>query len=394
MMRRLVVSATILVCTACSLGETKEHGTVVVDTIGDTVASVTSERVSRQVASEPTVLLRDDRLYLPRSITKHGGRLIVGDHTEVWIIDLATGDSRIVGRQGEGPGEYQSVGAVTSTSSGNILVLDDRLDRLTVLDTAGVYRSSQQLNGPDVLGIPEVDRLQAFQGGVITVWKSGVVNPGGEPLDVAVTWESPDGEMKEVTRLKDVDMVDGGRMIIPRNPYGARPLTALGPRGLVATSDGLDYCVVVRRVGETEIRRLCRRWQRSMAEKDPSVNELRRRVDVADMFAVALESRLSSEELDYKNSIENMLFDSSGNLWIQVLQPDTRYSIMVRYPWPELRPEYYTWDVINPRGHLVAEVSIQSRFTPFVIERGRLFGTLVLESGELAIARVEVDLHN
>lgn len=392
MIRYAVIVALVLSIDGCSTGEPAGNGRVVIDTTGNTITSLTSETAPSQLAKGPVVLLHDDRLYMPRSLAKNGDQLIIGDHTQLHLLRLGDRKLATVGRQGEGPGEFQSVVAVAGTPSGDILVLDERQGRLTVLDSAGVYKSSQQLKSLDMLRVPRSNVLTAFQDGVILAWGAGVVNPNGEPFDVAVVWQGYSGQLEEIARLKDVEMVDGGRMIIPRNPYGARPLVAVGPGGAVATSDGLDYCVTIRKVGASTVRRLCREWERLPAESDPSVSRLRSMVHVKELSEVALEARLGNEELDIRNSIEGMLLDSSGNLWVQVLQPDTRYSIMIRYSWSELRPEYYTWDVFSPSGHRLAEVLFPNRFVPLLIDGQHVYGTLELDTGELVIAQFEVEL--
>lgn len=392
MIRCAAIITLVLASTSCSNRESTGHDDIAVDTVGSTVTSLTNETVPRQIANGPRILLQDDRLYMPKSLAKSKGHLIIGDRTQIHLLRLSDHKLDTVGRQGDGPGEFHSIAAVAAAPSGDILVLDERQGRLSVLDSAGAYRNSLQLKSLDMLRVPRSNVLTAFQDGVILAWGAGVVNPGAEPFDVAVVWQGYSGRLEEIARLKDVRMVDGGRMIIPRNPYGARPLVAVGPGGAVATSDGLDYCVTIRKVGASTVRRICREWERLQAESDPSVSRLRSMVHVKEISEVALEARLGNEELDIRNSIESMLLDSSGNLWVQVLQPDTRYSIMIRYSWSELRPEYYTWDVFNPSGHRLAEVLFPNRFVPLLIDGQLVYGTLELETGELVIALFEVEI--
>jgi len=376
----------------CNSSETAGRGVVVSDTVGDTIRTVTTEIVPRQFANGPTVLLHDDRLFNPRSMAANGGSLIIGDYTQVHILRLDDRSLHSVGGQGDGPGEYRSVAAVTTTPSGDILVLDDRQGRLSVLDSDGGFKNSRQLEALGMLRAPAANVLARHGGGVVLAWKAGVVNPGADPFDVAVVWQSDDGQVDELVRLKDIEMVDGGRMIVPKNPYGARPLIAVGPRGTVATSDGLDYCVTLRSVGDPSVRQLCREWQRVPAESDPSPFELKQIVEVSEIREVALESRLGSEELDLRNSIEGLLVDSGQNVWVKVLHPDSRYSTMIRHMWTELRPDFYIWDVLSPTGHRLAEVLFPNEFVPLLIHEDQVFGTLELETGELAIARFDIEI--
>lgn len=391
-MKRLLVAVIASACLNCGAGDSEQRTDVSCDTTGNTIRSVTREIVSPQVATGPTVLLRDDRLDSPRRLAKNGGHLIIGDRTEIHILGLRDGHVKTVGRNGEGPGEYRSVAAVAATVSGDFLVLDSRLGRLTVLDSSGVYKDSRQLESLNVLRMPVGGRLREHGAGLLMVWSSGLVNPGGEPLDVAAVWDRGDGDRTEIVRVKDTEMVDGGRFIVPRDPYGPRPLIALGPDGLVANTDGLEYCITVRQVGSVTVRELCREWERGRAGPDPSLDQLRKKVEVSEATVAVWESRSGAEELGLRNSIESLLFDSDGNLWVKVLQPATRYSVMTRARWPEYRPEYYTWDVIARSGHRLAEVLLPNAFIPILVEGEHVYGTLELDTGELVIAEFEVHL--
>ncbi len=52
-------------------------------------------------------------------------------------VTLAGGDAVSAGRDGEGPGESRSIVRIARLAGDSILVLDDRLKRLSVFDAAG-----------------------------------------------------------------------------------------------------------------------------------------------------------------------------------------------------------------------------------------------------------------
>jgi hypothetical protein len=82
------------------------------------------------------------------------GYVLVDDAENIWIVDRRDfnikvfdpegGFVRSVGKQGEGPGEFQQVGYVTFLPDGRLLVMDFQASRTSLFDKAGGFISSHQ----------------------------------------------------------------------------------------------------------------------------------------------------------------------------------------------------------------------------------------------------------
>lgn len=102
--------------------------------------------VSPEVADEPNALLWIDEevLLLAPAITP----------SELRLVDKTGSLVRTLGRTGEGPGEFKNITAVSLDPSGNILVFDSGLARLTVLSVEGRVISTTSLAHHGLRGVP------------------------------------------------------------------------------------------------------------------------------------------------------------------------------------------------------------------------------------------------
>jgi 6-bladed beta-propeller len=72
------------------------------------------------------------------AIGKDGGVIVADDKTPVLrMYDAEAKFLRTIGRAGEGPGEYRSMGGVRTLPDGRILLWDNRIQRLTYYSAAG-----------------------------------------------------------------------------------------------------------------------------------------------------------------------------------------------------------------------------------------------------------------
>ncbi|MGB9586431.1 MAG: 6-bladed beta-propeller, partial [Anaerolineales bacterium] len=82
----------------------------------------------------------------PRAFcVRKDGDIIVLDETitkRVFLFDSLGNFLRVVGRRGEGPGEYQSPTSVTCDNRGRIIVADNQLSRINYYDADGNFLSS------------------------------------------------------------------------------------------------------------------------------------------------------------------------------------------------------------------------------------------------------------
>lgn len=73
---------------------------------------------------------------LTGSMTLPGGRLVVGDKTDLYLVDYETGEVEVRGGDGAGPGEFGHVDAVLRTPEG-MVVWDPTTRRLTSYSSSG-----------------------------------------------------------------------------------------------------------------------------------------------------------------------------------------------------------------------------------------------------------------
>ena len=89
-------------------------------------------------AGEPFFEVRDIALL-------DNGRMAVAEESHVWIMTLAGREAVSVGRDGEGPGEFRNIVGIARLAGDSILVLDDRLKRLSLFDAAGRLAGTTRL---------------------------------------------------------------------------------------------------------------------------------------------------------------------------------------------------------------------------------------------------------
>ena len=147
------------------------------------------------------------------------GRIVVADlyDASVRYFDASGRLTRIVGRRGDGPGEFQSVGWVGRCATDSVFVWDAALFRLTVLDAAGeVARTTPIAGSPAVAACSGTGTLAAFAGERTTsrsgpeVWTQRYAGPlwllDAEGDTVRPLGEVPMGELRPLGRVTRLAM--------------------------------------------------------------------------------------------------------------------------------------------------------------------------------------------
>jgi hypothetical protein len=195
-----------------------------------------------------------DQVFALRELSS--GKVLVTDlgPRSVLLADFRTGEQTTIGRNGQGPGEYQFPGELLAVP-GDTTLLADRASRrfLTILPDG---RLGKTLPYPDQIpGLPEVrgaDRngrvyFQGSPGG-------GLMDDGGPtrlPDSVPVfRWSRGTGAVDTVTRVKipaikmDVSGGANARAVIMRpQPYAAQDDWAVAPDGRLAVVRVGDFHV-------------------------------------------------------------------------------------------------------------------------------------------------------
>ncbi len=182
-LRKLGALFVILPAAMCGSGETGADGFVVRDSLGIEILESTSaawqEGDEWELSAEPLLevgVTDGDSLYLFYSIVgvhrSSDGSVVVANAgtAEIRFYDAEGRFLNSVGRRGEGPGEYGSIGRVDFLGD-SIFVSDYRNVRLSVLASDGTFVRSVNLSA---FGLAPPRPLGLFASGSILVWASVV----------------------------------------------------------------------------------------------------------------------------------------------------------------------------------------------------------------------------
>lgn len=116
----------------------------------------------------------DDADFLP------DGRILVRDRMtkELSLFSADGGFLRLLGREGEGPGEFRSLGRATVTDSA-IALSDNRLGRFVIFDLSGAHLRTERFPEP-TLQLPMASRWALPSGGTIVLQLDPLL-PGHSP---------------------------------------------------------------------------------------------------------------------------------------------------------------------------------------------------------------------
>ncbi|WP_419162735.1 hypothetical protein [Candidatus Palauibacter sp.] len=114
----------------------------------DVAAAPTRQRAPRRPSTDPVFDSSEHRDLSERLLSVRGGfftpdgGLVVVDRTEIYIIDMASGEHRVVGRKGGGPEEFGHIERAVRTSEG-VTVLDYLRRRIVSIGHDGDFGHSQ-----------------------------------------------------------------------------------------------------------------------------------------------------------------------------------------------------------------------------------------------------------
>ena len=246
------------------------------------------------------------------------GRIWVADDQakEIRVFDPDGVFLRVVGREGEGPGEFRNLSGL-ARAPGGVAALDGVLARVTVFDAEGGVVRSFRLERPYMIlmaGAPMAfDQAGRFFDrthlstrpptdsiGVVTY------SPAGEPVDTAlIAAIEPDALLVER---------DGRPIFSFPRPFAPRASLAFGPDGTVYLARGDRYRVdVLSPAGDTlrVIRREIAPRPVSAEERDAAMAAIAERYEEVGQKAPA---GIALPET--KPAIEALRVDRAGNLWV------------------------------------------------------------------------------
>lgn len=308
----------------------------------------------------------------------HGGIAVADRGSSSIRFYDSTGTFRsAVGRDGQGPGEFQTLTAVRPYGSDSLLVWDFALRRFTVLSRDGaVGRMVTFATMPGFL----------FQFDVLADGSPGGLFSGGvEPRGMSAgVHQIPGAYVRfdlQALRADTVTDVPGGSVFI--DDRGTLISLPFGPETVAAAAGNLVY---VGSGGRFEIRQYTEsgRLSRVLRLERPNPPLPAERVDAYVENAVshtrdpgerpAVESRYRS--VPYPTTLpaySQFVVDADTNLWVAAYQPDGDAPTR--------------WTVFDPAGRLLGDVTIPPRFTVSEIGSDYLLG---VSADSLGVERVQL----
>jgi len=317
--------------------------------------------------------------------------LVEDDQTSELRQFRPTGDARLIGGRGEGPGEFQRITKLTTTVGDSFYAFDRRLGRLSAYDERGVLVGTMALSCEE--GGPETIPMDAwaFDSDHVVLHRLGHFDstassslPRRDQRDAVLSLRDRAGDPRgPVARFR------GGYSIMSASgdgpaPFGNRPAVSAAGGRLVYTS-GIDYELTITDRDLQPIRIV--RWPgwreplsvvAVQAAKDTLAYRLREmravRPELADEL---LEAPFSPGVLpDTLPAVGSVLLSPTGELWVSRFLPTT-----------QLWDQADAWHVLSSEGHPEARVFLPPNARLAAVHDG-LIAIVVRDS--LAVEHVRV----
>lgn len=319
------------------------------------------------------------------------GRVAVGTNTppRVLLFDSDGTLAATLGREGEGPGEFASVGSVVLLTADSIAVWDPDRRRMSVFTGDGRHARDLDLSevapmsarsAPDTRTPSGFIHLLPSTSGSLYVFGEGAIGPSPEPgvfrPELPAYRIATDGEeLAGLGPFPGMEMTTGGPVGILPLPLGARTYaTTSGEALVVGTADTTRFRVFMpdgflarivrwpdhdRDVGEPFLSR----WSDMVDDASPEIRELAEAVPRRERFP-AYAGLVGTE------AGEVLVGDYPGPLGIWPIDRGEGPEAFTS----ELRVPARRWLVFDRDGALTATVSTPEGFEPHAVRDGRVWG--------------------
>lgn len=397
---RLVLPISVALAAACHHPSTDGGPWVgTTETRGDTTVITTISggtwNLAGPIRIDSVTILWDGGTLRPNAPMAVGddGTIYAAEASQLDLIRPDGSAAPAIGRAGQGPGEFQEIAGVYA-SHDSLLVWDRGNRRLSLLDRAGRVLVTSPVLFPASLQGPQPIALFPAPAGIVMTWNHGFVAPDAPPDTFAVmvgTFGADSTHWRTVVNLRDMQWTHVGGMVGPKHLFGEKPLVAVGPDGMFAVSQGVEYWVNWGVATSTKVTRIVRRL-------DPvPVSGKIGEIPEAVLKRVPPALRQSFQGLaaagvygKVRNRIDELRLDDAGRLWVRIETPADTLNPMLNHWYPEGRAPHYHWDLYGASGQRLGAVELPSRFTPGAFRRGVVYGIDEEEDGNNAVAKVEL----
>lgn len=324
------------------------------------------------------------------AVTLSDGTVVVAhdDPPELRFYDADGRHLRTAGGEGEGPGEFQTLGWLTRLPGDTLLVHDWRLNRVSEFGPGGKFVRSTRF-GEDLGRV-----MGRLQDGTLVVEVIPVFGIGGAPEEGVHRRDSPLLAFGSGGTFRDTLAVRPGRQLyVDRRGggYGVRTVPfSTGPYQAVASDVVYSAHGGAWEIGalgpDGDVRRIVRldRERRPLTEADWSEAVESRTGDVDDPSARKQQEKTYAKmpRPDRHPALDAMEVDATGHLWVREAGAGDASGG---------DGEGDRWLVFSPEGRLRAVARTPSRFRPLEIGRERMVGRWVDELSVHHLRVYEVD---
>ncbi|MGE3525471.1 MAG: hypothetical protein AB7I33_06080 [Gemmatimonadales bacterium] len=369
------------------------------DTLGDTIRVTT---ISGSVDTINPTIIRDsiarvwssDDLSYPRGMgLLAGGRLVVLDADQIFVLSPEGRLLATAGRRGEGPGEFRQPVAI-SILADTIFVYDEATRRLSAFLADGRYATSWRIRPDSVFSSLDGSTLAVAGGVMYTVWTSMMHLASPVPTKAGVVAHALGSNTRNpiITLIGPTYRMVGEGYATPKEAFGPRPVFAVSAERRVAWTDGQEFCVGTRLLPDS-LRQVCRRWERvpmTSAALHPDLDTLPGLADLPAERRQVLSTIVQSQEQGtVRNSIDGLLWDSHGRLWVRVIDSAQKdLPPLFANMNAALRPARFRWDVFGQDGRLIREVFLPGGFDLKLVAGGTAYGTVEDEDGTPYVGKI------
>ncbi len=202
------------------------------------------------------------------------GDVAIGARGEIIVADDATPalrvyDStgvfvRIIGGNGEGPGEYRSMGGVGTLRDGRIVLWDNRLQRLTTYSPSGARLGEVSVpSGLFAADLFRVDHEDFAYVRDMTRLPGSAAPMAGAPFGYGWLRVSPEGKVVDTIQIPDSQGADESFVLSTASgydrPFNHEVVSTMSTRGALLVGDNRRYAFDIRRPG-APVTRIERRY--------------------------------------------------------------------------------------------------------------------------------------